>query len=163
MQSSSARPISCTPLFLSPHHYFALSMTLAVKYILYSCKVCQSPFDDNKMLLCDICIAGWHMDRLTTVPSWTATCRKWQSESDSEMYSDPQVASSSTHKNAKTQTRTHTVSISLSLPLFHVHILAHMHLLTWKHQGSRKSKYGERNCFYSIITQTYDLGLQSSR
>ena len=25
------------------------------------CQVCQSPFDEERMLLCDICNAGWHM------------------------------------------------------------------------------------------------------
>ena len=36
------------------------------------CQVCQSPFDEHQMLLCDICNAGWHMDcllpPLTTIP-----------------------------------------------------------------------------------------------
>jgi len=28
------------------------------------CQVCQSPFDEEKMLLCDICNAGWHIECL---------------------------------------------------------------------------------------------------
>ena len=28
------------------------------------CQVCQSPFDEHQMLLCDMCDAGWHMDCL---------------------------------------------------------------------------------------------------
>jgi len=28
------------------------------------CQVCQSPFDEHQMLLCDIYDAGWHMDCL---------------------------------------------------------------------------------------------------
>jgi len=35
-------------------------------------QVCQSPFDEERMLLCDICNAGWHMacllSPLTTIP-----------------------------------------------------------------------------------------------
>ena len=34
-------------------------------------QVCQSPFDEERMLLCDICNAGWHMACLptpTTIP-----------------------------------------------------------------------------------------------
>ena len=35
-------------------------------------QVCQSPFDEHQMLLCDICNTGWHMDcllpPLTTIP-----------------------------------------------------------------------------------------------
>jgi len=42
------------------------------------CQVCQSPFDEHKMLLCDICNAGWHMDCLlppfTTIPHGTRKC-----------------------------------------------------------------------------------------
>jgi len=42
--------------------------------------LCQSPSDEHhdKMLLCDICNAGWHMDcllpPLTTIPHGTWTC-----------------------------------------------------------------------------------------
>ena len=42
------------------------------------CQVCQSPFDERKMLLCDICNAGWHMDcllpPLTAIPHGTWKC-----------------------------------------------------------------------------------------
>jgi len=42
------------------------------------CQVCQSPFDEHKMLLCDICNAGWHVDCLlpprTTIPNGTWKC-----------------------------------------------------------------------------------------
>ena len=42
------------------------------------CQVCQSLFDEHKMLLCDICDAGWHMDcllsPLTTIPHGTWKC-----------------------------------------------------------------------------------------
>jgi len=36
------------------------------------CQVCQSPFDERKMLLCDTCNAGWHMNCLlppSTIPA----------------------------------------------------------------------------------------------
>ena len=32
------------------------------------CQVCQSPFEQHQMLLCDICNAGWHMDCLLPPP-----------------------------------------------------------------------------------------------
>jgi len=42
------------------------------------CQVCQSPFDEYQMLLCDTCNAGWHMDcllpPLTTIPPGTWQC-----------------------------------------------------------------------------------------
>ena len=42
------------------------------------CQVCQSPFDEHQMLLCDICNAGWHMDCLlppfTTIPHGIWKC-----------------------------------------------------------------------------------------
>jgi len=42
------------------------------------CQVCQSRFDKHKMLLCDICNAGWHMDcllpPLTAIPHGTWKC-----------------------------------------------------------------------------------------
>jgi len=42
------------------------------------CQVCQSPFDEHKMLLCDICNAGWHTDcplpPFTTIPTGTWKC-----------------------------------------------------------------------------------------
>jgi len=42
------------------------------------CQVCQSPFDEHQMLLCDICNAGWHMDcllpPLTTIPRGLWKC-----------------------------------------------------------------------------------------
>jgi len=42
------------------------------------CQVCHSPFDEHKMLLCDICNAGWHMDcllpPLTAIPHGTWKC-----------------------------------------------------------------------------------------
>ena len=44
----------------------------------YKCQVCHSPFDEGKMLLCDICNAGWHMDcllhTLTTIPAGIWKC-----------------------------------------------------------------------------------------
>ena len=41
------------------------------------CKVCQSPFYEEKMLLCDICNAGWHMDFLLP-PHTTIPARMWK-------------------------------------------------------------------------------------
>jgi len=42
------------------------------------CQVCQSLFDEQKMFLCDICNAGWHMDcllpPLTAIPHRTWKC-----------------------------------------------------------------------------------------
>jgi len=42
------------------------------------CQVCQSPFDEHQMLLCDIYNAGWHMDYfllpLTSIPHGTWKC-----------------------------------------------------------------------------------------
>jgi len=42
------------------------------------CQVCQSPFDEEKMLLCDICNAGWHMNcllpTLATIPAGIWKC-----------------------------------------------------------------------------------------
>jgi hypothetical protein len=42
------------------------------------CQVCHSPFDEEKMLLCDICNAGWHMEclhpPLTTIPPGIWKC-----------------------------------------------------------------------------------------
>ena len=42
------------------------------------CQVCQSPFDEHEMFLCDICIPGWHMDcllpPLTAIPYGTWKC-----------------------------------------------------------------------------------------
>jgi len=42
------------------------------------CQVCQSPYDEDKMLLCDKCNAGWHLDclnpPLATVPSGRWEC-----------------------------------------------------------------------------------------
>ena len=42
------------------------------------CQVCQSPFDEYQMLLCDICNAGWLMDcllpPLTTIPHGIWKC-----------------------------------------------------------------------------------------
>jgi len=42
------------------------------------CQICQSPFDEHKMLLCDMCNAGWHMDcllpPLTAIPHGTWKC-----------------------------------------------------------------------------------------
>jgi len=42
------------------------------------CQVCQSPFDEEKILLCDICNAGWYMDcllpTLTTIPAGIWKC-----------------------------------------------------------------------------------------
>ena len=42
------------------------------------CQVCQSPFDEHQMLLCDICNAGWHLDclfpPLTTIPHGLWKC-----------------------------------------------------------------------------------------
>jgi len=42
------------------------------------CQVCQSPFDEERMLLCDICNAGWHMDcllpPLTKIPAGIWKC-----------------------------------------------------------------------------------------
>jgi len=42
------------------------------------CQVCQSPFDEHQMLLCDIYNAGWHMDcllpPLTTIPHGLWKC-----------------------------------------------------------------------------------------
>jgi len=42
------------------------------------CQVCQSPFDEHKVLLCDICNARWHMDCLvpprTAIPHGTWKC-----------------------------------------------------------------------------------------
>jgi len=41
------------------------------------CQVCQSPFDEHQMLLCDICNAGWRMDCL--LPPLTAILhRTWE-------------------------------------------------------------------------------------
>jgi len=41
-------------------------------------QVCHSPFDEEKMLLCDMCNAGWHMDclppPLTTIPAGIWKC-----------------------------------------------------------------------------------------
>jgi len=41
-------------------------------------QVCQSPFDEHKMLLCDICNAGYHMvyllPPLTAIPHGTWKC-----------------------------------------------------------------------------------------
>jgi len=37
-------------------------------------QVCQSLFDEYKMLLCDTCNAGWHMVPLTAIPRGTWTC-----------------------------------------------------------------------------------------
>jgi len=41
-------------------------------------QVCQSPFDEEKMLLCDICNTDWHMDcllpPLTTIPAGIWKC-----------------------------------------------------------------------------------------
>jgi len=40
--------------------------------IMIHCQVCQSPFNEHQMLLCDMCNTGWHMDcllpPLTTIP-----------------------------------------------------------------------------------------------
>jgi len=42
------------------------------------CEVCQSLFDEHKMLLCDMCNAGWHMDcllpPLTSIPHGIWKC-----------------------------------------------------------------------------------------
>jgi len=42
------------------------------------CQVCRSPFDEEGMLLCDICNAGWHMaclhPPLTTIPAVIWKC-----------------------------------------------------------------------------------------
>ena len=42
------------------------------------CQVCQSPFDEHQMLLCDICNAGWHLDcllpPLITIPHGLWKC-----------------------------------------------------------------------------------------
>ena len=42
------------------------------------CQVCQSPFDEHQMLLCELCNAGWHMDcllpPLTTIPHGLWKC-----------------------------------------------------------------------------------------
>jgi len=42
------------------------------------CQVCQSPFDEERMLLCDIRNAGWHMGcllpPLTTIPAGMWKC-----------------------------------------------------------------------------------------
>ena len=42
------------------------------------CRVCQSPFDEEKMLLCEIRNAGWHMTclptLLTTIPAGIWKC-----------------------------------------------------------------------------------------
>jgi len=42
------------------------------------CQVCESPFDEHQMLLCDICNAGWHVDcllpPLTTIPHGILKC-----------------------------------------------------------------------------------------
>jgi len=42
------------------------------------CQVCHSPFDEEKILLCDICNAGWNMDcflpPLTTIPARIWKC-----------------------------------------------------------------------------------------
>ena len=41
-------------------------------------QVCQGPFDEERMLLCDICDAGWHMafllPPLTTIPAGIWKC-----------------------------------------------------------------------------------------
>jgi len=45
------------------------------------CQVFQSPFNENQMLLCDICNAGWHLvfllPPLTTIPHGTWKCPLW--------------------------------------------------------------------------------------
>jgi len=42
------------------------------------CQACRSPFDEEKMLLCDICNASWHLDcllpPLTTIPAGIWKC-----------------------------------------------------------------------------------------
>jgi len=69
----SPRPTSCTPPFFSPRHYFVSPPPDDTH-----CQVYQSPFDEHRILLCDICNTGWHMDcllpPLTTIPVVTWKC-----------------------------------------------------------------------------------------
>jgi len=50
-------PNTNPPPFLGPYRPSSLPLPAPP---LPQCQVCQSPFDEEKMLLCDICNAGWH-------------------------------------------------------------------------------------------------------
>ena len=82
---------TCTPHIYSIQSHFRLarppvpSSTSLPATTLFSpppvdahCHICQSPFDEHKMLLCDICNAGWHMDcllpPLTTIYQFKKNC-----------------------------------------------------------------------------------------
>jgi len=68
-------PLSCPRLHLM---IFRVTASPPPDDIPSYCQVRWSPFDEHKMLLCDICNAGWHMDCLlppfTTIPNGTWKC-----------------------------------------------------------------------------------------
>jgi len=52
------------------------------------CRVCQSPFNGDKKLLCDTCNAGWHMDCLILPPPTPHHHPNWDFQM-SPMYPPP--------------------------------------------------------------------------